>query len=282
MSGSRRSCASTEALRGAVVATSVVVAVLALACGAGKAMGQPLSYAEVLADNVVAYEQPDSKSVALRLLFRGEIVVVRERVKAGEREWVRIAMGGERGAFVPASSLSATTFSPPTSNWVPERAVRDERPVAIAALAGGITHGVGVQLRYLPLTRVGIAFCAGTILGSEGDRLQGSVLALGLQGFFTLGPLSPVLELGGSVLMSEAHRSRQRIQALYVKAGLEWMFDSGIFVSALAAYYRSLRIEVLFPHDATTFEREAYGDLDARGRSSVQRLAPEVVVGYAF
>jgi hypothetical protein len=239
-----------------------------------------VNHAEITADQVVAYEEPNPTSVALRLLYRGEVVVVRGQVTANDRTWLRIALGGQRSAYVAANLAGATTFAPTTSTWAPERAIRDERPVAVAALGYGISQGAGVQLRYLPFTRLGLSFSAGTILGPHG--LEGSVLAFGVQGLFSLGKLTPIGEVGGAILMSEAQRSRQRIQALYVSAGLEWMFDNGLYVAALATYWRSLRIEILFPHDDATFVRDEYGSLDATGSSSVQRLVPALLVGYAF
>lgn len=260
-------------------AAAAAAAVIGLQTAAAAGL-QTARYAEIIADEVVAYETPDPTSVAARLLFRGEIVVVRARVQGSGREWVSIALGGERVAYVPAAAINATTLAAPSTVWQPERAVRDDRPVGIAALGYGVSQGAGAQLRYLPMTRLGLSFAFGTIIGRDG--LEGTTLAFGLQGFFGLGPLSPVIEVGGAILMSEARRSRQRIQSLYVNAGVEWMSDAGVFVAALASYQRSLRIEILFPHDDAAFTRESYGELDATGRSSVQRLSPGLLLGYAF
>ena len=259
----------------AVIETLLAVTSLAL-----PARAQSANYAEIVGNDAVAYEQPSLDSVALRLLYRGEIVVVRERMTVDQRGWVHIALGGERSAYLLASAAGPSTFVPPEVTWKPERALRNERPVAIAALAYGISQGAGLQLRYLPLTRIGLALNAGTILGKQG--LEGSSLAFGVSCLFSQGQLTPVAEVGYALLVSDADHSRQRIQALYVSAGLEWMWESGIYLAALATYHRSLRIEVMFEHDDTSFVREHYGRLDATGRSTVQRLSPALLVGYAF
>jgi hypothetical protein len=274
---------STPAKRRSHISASravIAALVFTLVTLGDRARAETANHAEIIADQAVAYEQPDATSVALRLLYRGEIVVVRGQTTANDRTWLHIGLGGQRSAYVSANLAGATTFAPVSFDWVPERAIRDERPVGISALGYGISQGAGLQLRYLPFTRLGFAVSAGTILGRHG--LEGTMLAFGLQGLFSLGKLAPIAEIGGAVLMSEAQRSRQRIQALYVSAGLEWMFDSGVYVGVLATYWRSLRIEILFPHDDVTFVRDQYGSLDATGRSGMQRLIPALLVGHAF
>ena len=44
---------------------------------------------------------------------------------AHDRTWLRIALGGQRSAYVAANLAGATTFAPTTSTWAPERAIRD-------------------------------------------------------------------------------------------------------------------------------------------------------------
>ena len=158
--------------------------------------------------------------------------------------------------------------------------MRDSYPLGVGAVAYGVTHGAGVQLRYLPITRAGVTFDFGPILDAGG--VQGTSLSYGLAAYFMTGRFTPVLELGYAFMMLEAPRSRQRIQAIYVSAGIEWMFENGVFVQLLATYWRSTRIELLFPHDSPSLRAESYDPLDAHARSSMQRLLPGAVLGYGF
>jgi hypothetical protein len=239
-----------------------------------------IQYATVVQAGAVAYEAPDPDSAAVRLLYVGEVVAIAEKVTADARDWYRLHVGGDRALYVPLTAIGPLVAAPPASVQKRVPIMRDLHPLGVGAVGYGITHGAGVQLRYLPITRAGVTLNFGPILGGSG--VAGTSLSYGIAGYFMTGHFTPILELGYAFIMSEARHSRQRIQAIYLTAGLEWMFDGGLYVAVLATYFRSTRIELLFPHDAANFEVESYGPLDARGRSSLQRLLPGGIIGYGF
>jgi len=210
----------------------------------------------------------------------GELVPVAEKVTANQRDWYRLRVGGERSLYVPVAAAGPLVAEPPAKVAEPELIVRDSYPLGVGAVAYGITHGAGVQLRYLPITRAGVTFSFGPIL--DGSGLQGTSLSYGIAAYFMTGRFTPVLELGYAFLMLDAPQSRQRIQAITVSAGIEWMFENGIFVQLLATYFRSTNIELLFPHDSQNLVAESYDPLDARGQASMQRILPGGVLGYGF
>jgi len=257
---------------------SVGLAWLLLAVATASA--QTLQYGEIVQRGAVAYEAPDPDSPAIRLLYEGEIVSVAEKVVDDRREWYRIRTGADRSLYVPVAAVGPLVLEAPTGPREPDVVLRDQYPLGVGALAYGVTHGAGVQLRYLPITRAGITFNIGPILDDSGIR--GLAQSWGLATYIMTGPFTPVLEFGYAFIMSEAQHSRQRMQAIYVTAGLEWMFSSGVFVSVFATYLRSTRVENLFPHDDKELVVERYGPFDATGLSSVQRVLPGGVLGYAF
>lgn len=264
---------------GCILRCSGLLAVLWLS-SASLASAADFQYATIVRPGAAAYEAPDVDSAAIRLLYVGEVVAIAEKVTANTREWYRLHVGGERQLYVPIEAVGPLVASPPSSVQTREAIMRDLYPLGVAAVGYGITHGAGVQLRYLPITRAGVTLNFGPILGAGG--VAGTSLSYGIAGYFMTGHFTPVLELGYAFIMSEARRSRQRIQAIYLSAGLEWMFDNGLYITLLATYFRSTRIELLFPHDASDFAVESYGPLDGRGRASLQRLLPGGLLGYGF
>ena len=263
------------------VSRSVSKVVLAwLIFAATPVRADTLQYAQIVQAGAVAYEAPDADSAAIRLLYVGEIVPVAEKVTANMRDWYRLRLGGDRSLYVPVAAVGPLIADPPTALKEPELVVRDQYPLGVAALAYGISHGVGAQLRYLPITRAGVTFNFGPSLDRNGVR--GTSVSYGLAAYFMTGRFTPVLEVGYAFILSEAHQSRQRIQAIYVTAGIEWMFENGVFVSLLGTYFRSTRIELLFPHDAPSFVAESYPPFDAHGRSAIQRILPGGLLGYGF
>ncbi|MCK5690807.1 SH3-like domain-containing protein [Myxococcota bacterium] len=240
-------------------------------------------YATVIEQKTFVFEQPDALSNALRRLYVGEIVHVTDRitVTTGKR-WAQISLGNQAFGYVEDSHLVGTRRLEARS-WQPPRVIRNERPLAFSIRGMGETFGGGLNMRYLPFSRLGFSFTAASVL--DKSEMRGTALSLSMISYLSLSNFSPMLEIGFTRLSYHQGLSTLRMTALFFTAGLEWIFDWGGFANVGVTYLRNMDLEVAAEYaDArdNPIETGDYGVLDPGDENAFQSLLPLVSVGYAF
>jgi len=252
------------------------------ACAAGKKSATPL---EVVADNAVAYEEPDAASAIARRLYPGEIVEPVARVRSADgKVWFKIRLGKTAFGYVRAGSVGPAGELP-ESRWRKDIIVRDKRPLGGGIRGYGELFGGAVSVRYLPLTRLGATFSLGAVF-DDGD-MKATAFSIGIVSFFATTNISPMVEVGFSRIGYHAGLSTMRVYAFYLTAGIEWMFDFGMYLHGGVTYVRSMDIDVAVEwenaRDAPVSRARTYGKLDEYMRNDVfQAIQPMFGAGYGF
>jgi hypothetical protein len=240
---------------------------------------------EVIADDATIHEGASPDSSVLRHLYRGEVVVPIAWVEGADgKRWIRVEIGPFTVGYVPARALEPAPDLK-RRRWREREVVRDERPFGVGILFAGATLGGALEVRYLPLTRLGFHLMVGSVL--KDWEMKGTSVGGGLTSLVALANLSPLVEIGFGQNSYHASRSALSISLFYVTAGLEWMFDFGLFIQAGVTYMRSIDIEIIYEmEDARAMEEmhlEDYGDLNSVvDENSFQALRPTATLGYAF
>lgn len=242
------------------------------------------SYLEVQYEDTVVFESPSATSPIIRRLFVGEVVKVEEYARDPDgKTWIKITIGKKRSGYVPKSKLGPAG-SLPERLWNPPVIVRDERPLAAGIRGLGELFGAGLNLRYLPLTRIGVTFSVGSVLDEW--KMKGTAISGGLVSFIALENLSPMIEAGVSRVSYHDGPSILRVVSFYFTVGLEWMFRCGVYVNAGITYMRSMDVEIAVEwenaNDGVTEPRN-YGILgDIMQNDVFQAVRPSFGVGYGF
>lgn len=236
--------------------------------------------------NVMLYEKPTTLSPVVRRLFVGEVLKIVESVKTESGEtWGKVFLSPTQSAYVQGPYF-ANGGTLQQKMWKPDRVLRSEMPFSVAAKGTGELFGPGLQLRYLPFTRLGITVGAGSVLDS--GRSRGFSVAYGLTCVLAMKNFSPFVETGTSTLTFNDGQSSLKISTFYINAGMEWIFSSGYFVGAGMSYNRSYGVQVAYDYSYAkassgtlkTGDYGSFGGID--GADSLQRLNPLFLAGYSF
>lgn len=262
----------------------VLCALLAALAASASATAAAEAPVEVLIENAVAYEEPDPMSAVVRRLYPGEIVVPVARVRDEEgKTWLRIRLGRTSFGYVRAAWVGPAGKLP-AKRWKKKTVVRDARPIGGGIRGYGEILGGAVSVRYLPLTRLGATFSLGAVF--DDVHLKGTALSFGIVSFFATTNLSPMIEAGFTRLGYHSGLSTMRVYGFYMTAGMEWMFDFGMYVHAGVTYVRSIDIDVAIEWenaDDAPVTRSSYGKLESFMRNDVfQAIQPMFGVGYGF
>ncbi|MDB5050179.1 MAG: hypothetical protein JWO30_3250 [Fibrobacteres bacterium] len=241
------------------------------------------SHAVVVKDGAIVFENPDVLANALRLLYAGEVIGIREvLLDPTESKWAKIDMGGVVG-YVKFSDIEYSGSSK-VKSWRPAVILRDERPLSFSLKAGADMFGGGMGIHYLPFSRLGATFSVGSII--DDGKMKGTSLALGVISYLALENFSPFVETGFTRLSYHESYSILRVDAFYLSAGVEYIFSSGFFVNVMATYLRSADVEVSFDYaNAKSGRTEVpanFGVLDPGDDNTFQFLLPGFSLGYAF
>ena len=217
-------------------------------------------------------------------LYPGEIV---ERVEALTAEdgslWVEIALGADAVGYVPAEKLQPAGWFR-RSRWRKTEIVRDERPLGMGLRGLGETYGASLNVRYLPLTRLGMTLGVGPVL--ESFVPKGTALTVGFLFFGSTRNLSPYIDIDVTRLSYHDSRTKLQITALAITAGLEWMASWGGYLAAGVTYLRSMDISIVVKYDdarAGSTSAGQYGFFDEMLDGELfQAVAPSFTVGYGF
>ena len=239
---------------------------------------------EVELKDTFVYRDPDNLSPVLRSLYVGEIVTIVERIRdKNDKTWFKIRLGKVETGYISASRLTAVGHVPET-RWKPNRIVRDERPMSFGLRVFGEMFGVALNFRYLPLTRLGFTLNVGAVL--DDWKVRGTAWSGGLVVPVALTDITPILEAGITGIGYHEKDALLRIIAFYVTAGLEWMFDFGMYISAGVTYVRSIDVDWVIEWENARNENIEPGDYgsigDALERNIFQVVRPSFNVGYGF
>ena len=230
------------------------------------------------------HSSPDHTSPVLRKLYPGELVTPVEEIETPSGAiWIKIQLGAAKYGFVPSRKM-IVAGKLPRSRCEEKTIVRDERPMAVGIHGMGETLGGEIVFRYLPFTRIGFSLGVGTVLDEW--QMRGTAVSFEIVSLIALSNLSPIISVGFTRLSSHARVSTMTISAFYLSAGLEWMFNWGLFINVGVTYLRSLDLEVVFELEdaqAGNFEYEqhkGFGDLDKT--NTFQAINPSFTVGYGF
>jgi hypothetical protein len=239
---------------------------------------------EVLEEDVLVHEQPDPESPVVRRLYRGEILKARKYLETDDgRVWLEISLGEDGRGYVPANEVApAGRF--PKAIWRKSVIVRDEHPVGLALRVLGETYGVGLNLRYLAFTRLGLSLGVGPVIEEFVPR--GTALTVGIVMLASTRNLSPFFDLGATRMSYHEGLTKLQITALFITVGLEWMADWGGFIAGGITYLRSMDISVTIKYDdarSGRFEAGSYGFFgEMLDGELFQAVAPSFSIGYGF
>ncbi len=239
---------------------------------------------EVIEEDVLVHEQPDPESPVVRRLYRGEILAARKYVETDDgRVWLEISFGADGRGYVLANKVApAGRF--PKAIWRKSVIVRDEHPVGLALRALGETYGVGLNLRYLAFTRLGLSLGVGPVLEEFVPR--GTALSVSIVVLASTRNLSPFFDIGVTRMSYHENLTKLQITALFVTVGLEWMANWGGFIAGGITYLRSMDISVTIKYDdarAGRFEAGSYGFFgEMLDGELFQAVAPSFTIGYGF
>ena len=221
----------------------------------------------------------------VRRVYRGEVVEVKEKFKGtGERLWVLVALGTHVEGYVDASLVEGAENLDPKM-WAPERIIREERPIGISIRTMGETFGAALNARLHLFSQLAISLTGGSVI--DKSAMQGTALAISIQGFLTNWQFTPTIEAGLSRLSYHKDQSTLRITTLYVTAGLEWMSEWGGFAQIGLSYLRGLEAEISFEFEPAREQGnldvpKSYGILDPGDDFTFQELRPIFSIGYAL
>lgn len=239
--------------------------------------------AVVSGEGTIVYERPDLLANALRLLYVGEVIEVLDKVvdQSGAK-WARIRMG-ETDGFVKASAIQGIEGAR-YGSWQPPVVLRDQRPLSFSLRGGSEMFGAGMNIRYMPFTRLGGAFSVGSIM--DYPRMKGTSLGTGLVSYLAMGNFSPVIETGFTRLSYHQDFATLRVYSFYLSVGLEYLFQNGFFANVMVTYLRSADVEVAFDYlnakNGLTTVPPDFGVLDPGKDNTFQFVLPGVSIGYAF
>lgn len=263
----------------------LLVVVLLLSPSSIPAAKQPdvKSSAIVIKEGTIVYEKPDVVANALRLLYAGEIIEIQELViDPHQAKWAKVKMGQVYG-YVKNGNIQYGA-PVPIREWKPPVILRDEKPLAFSQKTGAELFGPGINLRYLPFSRLGLSFSVGSII--DLPEMKGTSIALGVVSYLALKDLSPFIETGFTRLSYHEGFSTLRVNAFYLSGGIEWIFRSGFFFNSSLTYMRSADVEVSFDYlnakSGLTEVPEDFGILDPGDDNTFQFVLPGFSIGYAF
>lgn len=241
------------------------------------------SHAVAIKDGVMVFEKPDVMANALRLLYAGEIVQVDEWFfDPRQSRWAKIKMG-EAFGYVQAANLQHGDIAS-IKPWRPSVILRDEKPLAFSLRSGAEMFGVGMNLHYLPFSRLGLTFSVASNI--DAYEMKGTSLTFGVVSYLAPSNFSPFIETGFSRLSYHQDYSTLRVDAYFLSLGVEWIFGSGFFINAMVSYSRSTDVEVSFDYPYAkaghTDVPEYFGNLDPGSDNTFQFFLPGVSLGYAF
>ncbi len=266
-----------------VVADEVAPTVMPAIAPAGKDSLPPPGRAIVVNEQAIVHDKPDVLANAQRLLYAGEIVNVVEVVRDGDQAlWARISMGNARGYVRLADLRMGETAG--VKEWKRPVVLRDERPLAFSLKAGGEMFGYGMNIHYLPFSRLGMSFSVGSIV--DGTEMKGTALSLGAVSYLALHDFSPFVETGFTRLSYHQQQAILRVESFYLSLGVEWIFSSGLFLNAMVTYSRSADVEISYDYDKAVAGNlqvpPNFGVLDPGDDATFQFVLPGVALGYAF
>jgi hypothetical protein len=241
------------------------------------------SSAIVVKEGTIVYEKPDVVANALRLLYAGEIIDIQEIViDPNQAKWAKVKMGEVYGYVKNGNIQYGAAVE--IREWKPPVILRDEKPLSFSQKSGGELFGPGINLHYLPFSRLGLSFSVGSII--DWPEMKGTSIALGMVSYLALKDLSPFIELGFTRLSYHEKYATLRVNAFYLSGGIEWIFRSGFFFNSSLTYMRSADVEVSFDYlnaqSGLTDVPEDFGILDPGDDNTFQFVLPGFSIGYAF
>ena len=273
---------SPDAPVSAQPAASPAVAPGAAAATAFDSLPRP-GHAIVVAEQAIVHDKPDVLANALRLLYGGEVVEVLEVVRDQDQAlWARISMGRAEG-YVRHSDLRMGE-SAGIREWKRPVVLRDDRPLSFSLKLGGEMFGGGMNIHYLPFSRLGMSFSVGSIV--DGSEMKGTALSLGLLSYLALHDISPFVETGFTRLSYHEQQAILRVESYYLSLGVEWIFSNGVFINAMVTYSRSADVEISYDYDKAKSGNlqvpPDFGVLDPGDDATFQFVLPGISLGYAF
>lgn len=164
--------------------------------------------------NVLLYESPTTSSPILRRVFVGEVLKLVESVKTEDGEiWGKFALSDQQMGYIQETFYTQSkTLS--MELWQPQEILRNKLPFSISLKGPSEYFGLGLQLRYMPFTRLGMNFGVGSVL--DDGQAKGSVISFGVVSMLSGDNLSPFFETGSSTLTIDDTNSSLRISTFYV------------------------------------------------------------------
>lgn len=241
-------------------------------------------YYQIQHEQSYLYKAPDINSPLVRRLYIGEMIKAIELVKTEKGlDWYKIEIGLESFAYIKASKLNQITDLP-ENYWQPSKVIRSERPLSLGVRVSGETYGAGANLRYMPFSGLGLSITAGPVL--DDSEMKGTGISFGIVSISSTEKFSPTFELGISRFSYHDDKSALRITAFYASLGLEYMYDSGLFINTGLTYVRSLDIEVIYEFEDARDGNLTIGDYGRfnylKEENSLQDVNLSFTVGYAF
>jgi hypothetical protein len=263
-----------------LLSLSLAMPVLLLA---GRARGQEVL--EVEQERTFVYEEPNSLSPVLRKLYVGELVLAVERVRTAENaEWIKLRLGDAVTGYARAERLVQATGLP-TARYRPASVVRDDKPFGVSAGLYGETFGPILKVRYLFFTRLGAVVAPGLVM--DGYAVKGRSITFALVSHLSLHNLSPMVEIGAVNLSYGQGISTLNIWGIYTHGGLEYMFDSGLFINAGVTFVRSLDISVSYSWqdngNLQPVPNDSFGNVGSHiSNNNFYVVHPSIAVGWGF